>query len=125
MGLKKLISWSIKVFRRSIETVSRQNPKIAVNDLEYYFDAKRKDTKDQNSASDRSRKVLDLRDRLLTLSDSDFELAIKTLHGLLDQKTQDGKSDSQSGNEPNQDAVNLYEKTQANDGTATSKINPI
>ena len=69
--------------------MSKPARKIDVSDLTYYFDAKQKDCKDSLSTCTKSRKVLELRDRLMTLSDSDFELVLQTLNGLLDKRSRE------------------------------------
>ena len=104
--------------------MSSNNSKIDVDQLQYYFDAKRKDTKDKHSACDRSRRVLDLRDRLLTLSDVEFDLALKTLNGLLDQSKSSVK-DAKSSSQKSREALNLYETAQAQDSSPPGKINPV
>lgn len=104
--------------------MAKPDTKIPVSDLHYYFDAKRKDSKDKHSASDRSRKVLDLRDRLLTLSDTEFELALKTLNGLLDQ-TKGNSKESKDSKSETRDAISLYEKAQAHEPAPVGKVNPI
>ena len=53
-----------------------------------------------------------------------FELAMKTLNGLLDQNSKDSKDNKPNKND-SRDALSLYEKAQANDTAPVGKINPI
>lgn len=57
---------------------------IDLDSLHYYFDSREKDSLDYGGRSRKSREVLALRDRLLSLPDSEFEMAIKTLQRMID-----------------------------------------
>jgi len=85
-----------------------EKPKqINLEDLHYYFDSREKDTLDHGGRSRKSREVLALRDRLLTLPDSEFEMAIKTLNNML----QDERYSDQKKELPNsEDAATLYQQ---------------
>lgn len=97
--------------------------KIDVSDVRYYFDAQEKNSLDGSQYCLKSRAILALRDRLLTLPDKDFDSAIRTLHGLLDQNTKaQGSDDSVPNKAAGKDALSLYE--QGSSGS-TNKINPI
>ena len=101
-----------------------QNPKkFDVNQLQYYFDSKVKDVKDSSGLCAKSRKVLALRDRLMTLPDSEFDIAIQTLNGLLDKKSQQQQSDEDKTE--SDEAYNLYERSQGTEARNPGKVNPI
>ncbi|MFW7380478.1 MAG: hypothetical protein ACOH5I_16820 [Oligoflexus sp.] len=73
---------------------------INLEDLHYYFDSREKDTLDYGGRSRKSREVLALRDRLLTLPDQEFEMAIKTLHQMISgEKQKDEKNENPSASE--------------------------
>ncbi|SME94475.1 hypothetical protein [Pseudobacteriovorax antillogorgiicola] len=101
------------------------NRKFDVHQLQYYFDAKQKDSKDSRSLCSKSRRFLDLRDRMLNLSDQDFNLAIDTLNSLLDNKAKSEAQESASGQEKTHDALALYERSQSSDSSAPSKVSPV
>lgn len=81
---------------------------IKLDDLHYYFDSREKDALDHGARSRKSREVLALRDRLLTLSDREFEMAIKTLHNMIDGE----KLRQENQDKPNKDdAEALFQQT--------------
>ena len=100
--------------------------KINMSELQYYFDAKQKDSKDSSGVCTKSRKVLALRDRLLTLSDDEFDLSIQTVNGLLDNRSKESEDGSKKNKSEQHDAATLYENTKAVEAAAnTGKIDPI
>lgn len=99
--------------------------KINVSDLKYYFDAKQKDSYDSCSTSAKTQKVLALRDRLLSLSDTEFETIMQTLNGLLDHKAKDATSEkAEDASQDARESLTLFEKSR-NPESTHGKIDPI
>lgn len=106
--------------------MSANDKKIDKSELLYYFDSKRKDSKDSHSVCMKSRKVLALRDRLLSLSDEDFETTMQTVNGLLDNRSKDERNNSENNSEHHEAASQLYETAKGADaGAAVGKIDSI
>ncbi len=100
--------------------------KIDVSDLQYYFDAQEKNTLDGSKYCIKSRAILALRDRLLNLPDADFDSAMKTLNGFIDQQSKSHNSDANTSPQSQEkDAMRLYEQGTAKEAIGTSKVNPI
>lgn len=60
---------------------------ISFDNVCYFFDANRRDAMDRGVLRRRAGQFLALRDKLLALSDEQFEIAIRTLEGMLTPPT--------------------------------------
>jgi hypothetical protein len=97
---------------------------IDLSDLQYYFDAVERDSLDRQSHSRRSSEVLTIRDRLLTLPDKDFEVAVQTIKNILTPNS--GRiSGTDDGKVKKQQAADLYEKTRLEKPLANMKAGSV
>ncbi|MGE0173067.1 MAG: hypothetical protein AB7T49_09790 [Oligoflexales bacterium] len=62
---------------------SKNSNSINLQDVYYFFDANRMDTLDKGYFTDRTTRVVALRDSLMTLPTPDFDLAVRTLEKLV------------------------------------------
>jgi hypothetical protein len=97
---------------------------IDVTELQYYFDAVERDSLDRQSHSRRSSEVLAIRDKLLTLPDKDFEVAVQTIKNILTPT--DAKTPGSDENKvKRQQAADLYEKTRIEKPLTTIKAGSV
>lgn len=80
-----------------------------LGELYYYFHAREKDNIDQGSRSKKLGAILDLREKLMCLPDSEFQATMQTLQGMLSSKSD---KDTKKESENKQDANTLYQVTQ-------------
>lgn len=97
---------------------------IDVSELQYYFDAVERDSLDRISHSRRASEVLAIRDRLLTLPDKDFELAVQTIKNMLNPANSK-ETDPKVQQAKKQQAADLYEQTKAEKSASSLKVGPI
>jgi hypothetical protein len=62
---------------------SARKSMINLQDVYFFFDANRMDTLDKGYFTDRTTRVVALRDSLMTLPTPDFDLAVRTLEKLV------------------------------------------
>ncbi|HYX33829.1 MAG TPA: hypothetical protein VE954_12005 [Oligoflexus sp.] len=96
---------------------------IEVSELQYYFDAVERDSLDRLNHSRRSSEVLAIRDRLLTLPDKDFEVAVQTIKNILTPGS--GKAMADDSKVKKQQATDLYEKTRMDKPLAHMKAGSV
>ncbi|MCX6129599.1 MAG: hypothetical protein NTX25_11110 [Proteobacteria bacterium] len=97
---------------------------IDVSDLQYYFDAIERDSLDRMSHSRRSSQVLAIRDKLLTMPDSDFALALQTIKNILNPASPaPQKEDDQKAKR--KEAIELYEQSRHEKNLNPLKVNPL
>ena len=86
-----------------------QNDDIDLEDLRYYFDSQRRDSIDSSRVGRKSGQVLALRNKLLSLPEEEFNVAIRTLEQMVDSAPKNGDSDKTPA-EKKADAINLFNK---------------
>ncbi len=79
-------------------------------DLQYYFESQQQDTHDRQGRSRRVSAVLNIRDRLLSMPEKEFEAAVLAIRGILDPKTSKDEGDGKS---KKRDAAELYERARS------------
>jgi hypothetical protein len=84
--------------------------KISKLDVHFYLDAQRQDGIDRGSQSWRTGQVLALREKLLSLPGGEFDLAMRTLHKMVEGKEDRSQSDRA---ERKVAAVELYQQSQS------------
>ena len=89
---------------------------VDMSELQYYFDAQERDTIDRQGLSRRSFHVLDIRDKLLTLPQADFESAVKSIKSLLQGHERDDKGAADAKGK-RRDANELYDRTRVEHGS--------
>ena len=70
----------------SMSYANHKTKAIKLADVCFYFDAVERDSMDAFGQSRRSGELLALRERLLKLPEAEFDAAIKTLRGMVDDK---------------------------------------
>jgi hypothetical protein len=103
-----------------------KKPGIKVEDVCFYFDAVERDRQDAAGASRKTAEVLALRDRLVRLSDVQFDAAMKTLRSLVEEgqrAASDGPSRTQGARQLYEDA-RLAGRAGGGGGGSTGKVSP-
>lgn len=107
-------------------STDQKNAGVNLDELFFYFDSQKKDGLDHGVVGRRSSKVIELRDKLLALSDTDFDVAVKTIQTLVEshQKTKDDEPSKTSLQ--HQQGKKLYEtitaKNHVNRADEVSKV---
>lgn len=112
------------------ELKKKKNGSVDLDDLAFYFDAQAKDRYDQGTLGRRTGQVLALREKLLSLPEGDFDMAIRTIEKLVaDVPKRSPTLDPKGRADINKQARTLYEKVEAaGQGSAaasTEKIHKI
>jgi hypothetical protein len=84
---------------------------ITLSALRFYFDCVSKDRLDNAGLSRKSAEILALREKLITLSDVEFDVAIKTLSSMVPKTRFD---ESSSGERTSTNATTLYQSVSSN-----------
>jgi len=98
----------------------KSKEQVGLNDLMFYFDSQAKDRMDTGAYGRRSGQVLALRERLLSLPEGEFDMAIKTIGKLVDNG---GRGSNQSSDELSlrqRNARALYEKVEQTQASGAS-----
>ncbi len=103
---------------------------VTLDELMFYFDAQAKDRYDQGVLGRRNGQVLALREKLLSLPEGEFDMAIKTIEKLVADAPQKSLTlENKQRAEQQRQARTLYEKvgTGAHGGTASApeKVNKV
>ena len=80
-----------------------------LNDLYFYFNAREKDSIDLGARSRKLGALLDLREKLMCLPDSEFQATVHTLQGMLNAKAD---KEETKDKKDKKDATTLYQVTQ-------------
>jgi hypothetical protein len=105
---------------------NNQNP-FKLNELAYYFQSQHQDYLDRGAIDYRNSQILELRERLLSLPPSEFEVAIRTLRKMVNTSSTDAQRSEKEHQQKRKEALNLFSQVSkgAEAGNASQKITPI
>ena len=95
------------------------NSKIKLEELFFYFDSQEKDWFDKGRLGRKNGQVLALRQKLLSMPDGDFDMAIGAIERIVDGRTEEKVDPMIQRKTEQKSAVELFERVQNGPATST------
>ncbi len=97
------------------------DPKVKLEDLFFYFDSQEKDWLDQGRLGRKNGQVLALRQKLLSMPDTEFDMAITAIERIVEGRPQEIESPMKKRKSERKAAMELFERVQTGSSTAAAE----
>ena len=98
----------------------KKESSIKIADLFFYFDGQERNRIDQGRVGRKTGQVMALREKLLSLPEPEFDVAIRTIENIVTPINGAGQAVTASGTRINRDALDLFERTSKSGSKAST-----